>query len=84
MLFETDTVQLCFKKVKNKPMTIIANVKKDQTEALCKSLRKKLGCGGSVDKEKNYVILQGNHVGKLLEQKNILFPGVEVIKIDSI
>ena len=56
-------VKICFKKVKNKPTTIIANVE---------------------DCRKSHIILQGNHVNKLLEQKNELFPGMEVVKVENL
>ena len=77
-------VKICFKKVKNKTTTIIANVEDCRKSELCKQLKKQLGCGGSIDKDTGHIILQGNHVNKLLEQKNELFPGMEVVKVENL
>lgn len=76
------TVHILFKKIKNKPHTILINVEESYKDDLLKKLKKTLGCGGSLDDDKN-ISLQGDHVTKLLLNKAKFLPGMDVAKVDT-
>lgn len=83
-MFEGNAVRICFKKIKNKPTTILANIEPTKREEICKKLKVKLGCGGSIDKENGHVILQGNQITKILTLKKDLLPDMDVLKVESL
>lgn len=84
MKIDTDSsvVKVFFKKIKNKPHTILMNIDADKKEDILKTLRKLFGCGGSIDEQGN-VSLQGNHITKIMDKKEKYLPGMDVTKIDG-
>ncbi|ORD93512.1 hypothetical protein ECANGB1_2130 [Enterospora canceri] len=81
--FDISAIRICFKKIRNKPTTIIANVEEEKKDELCRQLKRLFGCGGSVDKD-GHVVLQGNHVIKLLADKEAYFGEKTVQKVETI
>jgi len=68
-----------------KPVTIVKGIDFDELgskerKQLLKSLKRKLACGGTYDKENQWIELQGNHkrkVKKLLTKKGYKVKGVK-------
>lgn len=76
-------VKIYFKKIKNNPHTVISNLEQEKKDEILKKLKKQFGCGGNIDEQGN-ILLQGNHIAKIMEKKDKYLPGMDVCKVDSV